>query len=273
MIANLSVAPRFTLERHQLAQVICQVRFSPVLRLNQQEEVVLFQEEVRERYPGFLLEPAVALMITPQGVVQQDTGTKIYRFLDPDASVVLVLGVDFVAIETREYVAIEDVIERVRDAVSLVERFYRPAQRTRLGLRFTNELRFEPDNLQTHVREALNPQLLGPLGDPDLAPAVETTQSVIHLRTEAGNMLQVIHGLNPQGGTTVLPMPGSTPSRVPQDPFYLLDFDAYAPDPLPLNADAVADQATVFNDQIRTLFAWSTTADYRSSVLGQRDLT
>jgi uncharacterized protein (TIGR04255 family) len=273
MIANLSAAPRFTLERHQLAQVICQVRFSPVLRLHQQEEVAQFQEEVRDRYPGFVLEPAVALMITPQGVVQQDSGTKNYRFADLDAGVVLVLGVDFVAIETRAYVAIEDVIERIRDAVSLVERFYSPAQRTRLGLRFTNELRFESGNLQTQVREALNPQLLGPLGDPDVAAAVDTTQSVIHLRAEAGNMLQVIHGLNPQGGTTVLPMPGATPSRVPQEPFYLLDFDAYASDLLPLSADAVADQAMVFNDQIRTLFAWSTTAEYRSNVLGQRDIT
>ena len=273
MIANLSVAPRFTLERHQLAQVICQVRFSPVLRLHQQEEIAPFQEEIREQYPGFSAEPAVALTITPQGVVQQDSGTRNYRFVDPDASVVLVLGVDFVAIETREYVAIEDVIERIRDAVSLVERLYRPAQRTRLGLRFTNELRFQPDNLQTQVREALNPQLLGPLGDPEVAPAVETTQSVIHLRTQAGNMLQVIHGLSPQGGTTVLPMSTSAPARVPQEPFYLLDFDAYAPDPVPLSADAVADQATVFNDQIRTLFVWSTTAEYRRGVLGQRDLS
>jgi len=273
MIANLSVAPRFTLERHQLAQVICQVRFSPVLRLHQQEEVAPFQEEVRARYSGFVLEPAVALIITPQGVVQQDSGTKNYRFVDLNAGVVLVLGVDFVAIETRDYVAIEDVIERTRDAVSLVERFYSPAQRTRLGLRFTNELRFESGNLHTQVREALNPQLLGPLGDPDVASAVETTQSVIHLQTEAGNMLQVIHGLNPQGGTTVLPMPGATPPRVPQEPFYLLDFDAYASDPVPLSADAVADQAMVFNDQIRTLFAWSTTAEYRNNVLGQRDFT
>lgn len=273
MIANLPAAPRFTLERHQLAQVICQVRFSPVLRLNQQEEVAPFQEEVRARYPGFVLEPAVALMITPQGVVQQDSGSKNYRFADVEAGVVLVLGVDFVAIETRDYVAIEDVIERIRDAVSLVQRFYSPAQRTRLGLRFTNELRFEAADVQTQVREALNPQLLGPLGDPDLAAAVETTQSVIHLRTEAGNMLQVIHGLNPQGGTTVLPMPGTTPARVPQEPFYLLDFDAYASDPVALSADAVAEQAMVFNDQIRTLFAWSTTPEYRTNILGQRDLT
>jgi uncharacterized protein (TIGR04255 family) len=273
MIANLSAAPRFTLERHQLAQVICQVRFSPVLRLNQQEAITPFQEEVREQYPGFSVEPAVSLIITPQGIAQQDTGTKNYRFVDPAGSVALVLGMDFVAIETREYVAIEDVVERIRNAVSLVERFYSPAQRVRLGLRFTNELRFQPNNLQTQVREALNPQLLGPLGDPDLAPAVETTQSVIQLRTEAGNMLQVIHGLNPQGGTTVLPMAGPTPPHIPQEPFYLLDFDAYALDPVPLNADAAAEQATVFNDQIRTLFAWSTTSEYRNSVLGERVLT
>jgi uncharacterized protein (TIGR04255 family) len=271
MIGNLRPVPRFTLERHQIAQVICQVRFSPVLRLQQQDEVAAFQEEVRGQYPGFLNEPAMAVVITPQGIVQQDTGARNYRFVDPERGVVLVLGVDFVAIETRQYVAIEDVVERMRDAVAIVERLYRPALRMRLGLRFTNELRFASTDLRARVRRALNPQLLGILGDDDVAPAVETTQSVVHLRTEQGNMLQAIHGLNPQGGTTVLPMPGSPPVRIPQEPFYLLDFDAYSEEIVPLTAEVVADQAMVFNDQIRTLFAWSTSPEYRRDVLGQRD--
>ena len=199
MIGNLPAVPRFTLERHQLAQVICQVRFSPVLRLQQQTEVAAFQEEVRAQYPGFLLEPAMAVVITPQGIAQQDTGAKNYRFVDSDHAVVLVLGIDFVAIETRQYVAIEDVVQRIRDAVAIVERLYQPALRMRLGLRFTNELRLAADDLPTRVREALNPQLLGTLGDDDLAPAVEATQGVVHLRTEQGNAIQVIHGLNPKG--------------------------------------------------------------------------
>ena len=119
---NFSAAPRFTLERHQLAQVICQARFSPVLRLQQQGEVASFQEEVRGRYPVFLPQHAMSVVITPQGVAQQDTGVQNYRFVDPDAGVALALGVDFVGIETRRYVAIEDVIERVREAVAIVER-------------------------------------------------------------------------------------------------------------------------------------------------------
>jgi uncharacterized protein (TIGR04255 family) len=271
MIGNLPAAPRFTLERHQLAQVISQVRFSPILRLQQQEEVAAFQEEVRGRYPGFLQEPAMGVVITPHGVVQQDTGAKNYRFVDPETGVVLVLGVDFVAIETRQYVAIEDVVERIRDAVAIVERLYRPALRMRLGLRFTNELRFESADLRTQVRHALNPQLLGPLGDDDVAAAVETTQSVVHVRTEQGNGLQVIHGLNPQGGTTVLPMSGTPIPRISQEPFYLLDFDAYSDEIVPLSAEVVADQVMVFNEQIRTLFTWSTSPEYRRDVLGQRD--
>lgn len=271
MIGNLPTAPEFTLERHQLAQAICQVRFSPVLRLQQQGEVAAFQEEVRPQYPGFFHEPAMAVVITPQGIAQQDTGTKNYRFVDADAGVVLVLGVDFVAIEARRYVSIDDVVRRIQDAVAIVERLYKPAQRMRLGLRFTNELRFDSSELGTHLRDALNPRLLGPLGDDDVAPAVETTQSVVHLRTEQGNMLQVIHGLNPYGGTTVLPLPGIPSPPISQEPFYLLDFDAYSEEIVPMSAAVVADQAMVFNDQLRTLFAWSTTPEYRRDILGQRD--
>jgi uncharacterized protein (TIGR04255 family) len=271
MIGDLPAASEFRLEQHQLAQVICQARFSPVLRLQQQGEVAAFQEEVRPQYPGFSHEPAMAVVITPQGVAQQDTGTKNYRFVDADAGVVLVLGVDFVAIEARRYVSIDDVVRRIREAVAIVERLYKPAQRMRLGLRFTNELRFDSADLHTHLRNALNPQLLGPLGDDDIGTAVETTQSVVHLRTEQGNMLQVIHGLNPQGGTTVLPLAGIPAPPISQEPFYLLDFDAYSDEIVPLDATVVADQAMIFNDQLRTLFAWSTKPEYRRDVLGQRD--
>jgi uncharacterized protein (TIGR04255 family) len=270
VIGDLPTAPRFTLEHHQIAQVICHVRFSPVLRLQRQEEIARFQDEVRDRYPDFASEQAVAFLITPQGVAQQDTGTKNYRFIDRESGVMLVLSTDFVAIETRDYVEIQDVAARIKDAVDIVARLYEPATRLRLGLRFTNEFRFEAADLPSSVQRAFNPLLLGPAGVPELASVVEQTQSVIRLQTPDGTSLQVIHGLNTQGGTTVAPIPGTVPPPVRQEPFYLLDFDAFSEKPLPLNSDAVAEQVLLFNDQIRTLFAWATTLEYRRNVLGER---
>lgn len=270
MIGELPTAPRFALERHQIAQVICHVRFSPVLRLQRQEEIARFQDEVRDRYPDFASEQAVAFLITPQGVAQQDTGAKNYRFIDRDSGVMLVLSTDFVAIETRDYVAIDDVVTRIKEAVEIVARLYKPATRLRLGLRFTNEFRFDPSDLPSTLQRAFNPLLLGPAGVEELAAAVEQTQSVIRLQITDGTTLQVIHGLNPQGGTTVAPIPCSPPVSIKQEPFYLLDFDAFSEQPVPLDSDAVAEQVLVFNDQIRTLFAWATTAEYRRDVLGER---
>jgi uncharacterized protein (TIGR04255 family) len=270
MIGDLPTAPKFTLEHHQIAQVICHVRFSPILRLQRQEEVARFQDEVRGRYPDFASEQARGFLITPQGVAQQDTGTKNYRFIDRESGIMLVLGTDFVAVETREYAAIEDVVSRVQEAVDTVARLYTPAMRLRLGLRFTNEFRFESNGLATQVGNAFNPLLLGPLGAPELAAIVEHTQSVLRFRTREGTVLQVIHGLNTQGGTTVPPIPGTPLSRVTQEPFYLLDFDAFSEDAMPLSGEAVAEQALAFNDQIRTLFSWATAPEYRQTVLGER---
>lgn len=269
MIGDLPPVPRFTLEHHEIAQVICHVRFSSVLRLQRPDEVARFQDEVRARYPDFVSEQALALLITPQGVTQQDTGAKNYRFIDRQSGVMLVLGTDFVAIETRDYAEIDDVAGRIREAVAIVSRLYEPATRLRLGLRFTNEFRFDSADLATQVRDAFNPLLLGPTGTHELAAAIEQTQSVVRFRLADGAALQMIHGLNPQGGTTVPPIPGAAPSPGKQNPFYLLDFDAFSEQPVSLNSDAVAEQVLDFNDQIRTLFSWATKADYRRTVLGE----
>jgi uncharacterized protein (TIGR04255 family) len=270
LIGDLPVAPTYTLAKHQIAQVICQVRFSPVLRLQRQEEVARFQDEVRTRYPDFASEQAIGFLITPQGVAQQDTGARNYRFIDRDSGVMLVLSTDFIAIETRSFLAIDDVVSRIHEAVDLVATLYAPAMRTRLGLRFTNEFRFQSERLDSRIRDAFNPLLLGPLGAKELTSAVESTQSIVRLRASEGAILQVIHGFNSQGGTTVPPIPGTVQSPVSQEPFYLLDFDAFSEEVVPLSGEVVAEQVLSLYEQIRTLFTWATTAEYRRSVLGEK---
>lgn len=268
-IGTLPTAPKFTLERHEIAQVICQVRFSPVFRLQQSEELARLQDEVRDEYPDFAQEQAVSFLITPQGVAQQDTGARNYRFIDHKTGIMLVVGVDFVAIETRRYAAIDQIVDRVCSAVALIERLYAPASRLRLGLRFTNEFRLDASSPAASAKRAFNASLLGVVADDSLATGVSQSQSVVRFAASDGVALQMIHGLQPQG-TTVAPAPGFPAPIQTERPFYLLDIDAFSEGPVPLSSAAVAEEIDAYNDHVRTLFYWATTDEFRTNVLGQQ---
>src|SRR5215208_570449 len=107
-VGNIPAAPRFQLERHQLAQVVCQVRFSPVLKIQRDDEVIPFQEAVRSDYPRYFKTEAVSIVLTPAGVQQQQGAGRLHRFQDTTGSFSAVLAPDFVALETTGYVDIDD---------------------------------------------------------------------------------------------------------------------------------------------------------------------
>jgi uncharacterized protein (TIGR04255 family) len=267
MIADLPAVAPFRLQNHQLAQVICQVRFSPVLRLGDLERVADFQDRVRSRYPQFARQIGLNVLVTPSGMAQQPQDQPIYRFGEPDGSVELVLGTDFVAIEARSYTSIEELEERILEGLRLVGELYAPPLVTRVGLRFINEFRFEPDALPEGLGDAFNPMLLGLAGVAELRGAVVESHAATRLQA-ADNQVVVQHGLKP-GGTTVLPSPGTAPLAPPADPFYLFDVDAFSDQAFGFNVDAVAERIRVYNDQGRALFAWAVRSDYRRDVLGE----
>jgi uncharacterized protein (TIGR04255 family) len=267
MIADLSAVPPFRLRNHQLAQVICQVRFSPVLRLGEQEHVAAFQDRVRARYPQYLREVGLHLLVTPEGVSQQPQQQPIYRFGEVDGDVMLVLGTDFVAIEARSYTDIDDLEERITEGVRLVGELYAPPQINRVGLRFINEFRFASRDLPDALTEAFNPLLLGFAGVQELRTAVKESHAATRFAAD-GNDLLVQHGLRPEG-TTVLPIPGTAISSSAGDPFYLLDVDAYTDQAFRFDAEAVAERVRAYNDQGRALFAWAVRPEFRRRVLGE----
>ena len=267
MIPELPAVPPFRLRNHQLAQVICQVQFSPVLRIAEQEYAASFQDRVRRRYPEFMREVGFGILVTPDGISQQPQQQPTYRFAEAEGDVMLVLGTNFVAIEARSYTDIEDLEERIVEGVHLVGELFTPPQVNRIGLRFINEFRFTADALPGALADAFHPSLLGLASVPELRGAISESHAATRF-TAGGNQLLVQHGLRPEG-TTVMPMPGSKPPTVAADPFYLLDVDAYTDQPFRFDAGAVGERVRAFNDQGRAFFAWAVQSGYRRRVLGE----
>lgn len=277
MVSNIAIgaiptAPKFRLTRDQIAQVICQVRFSTVLKIRQEDAIIAFQDAIRDRYPRYTKQEGMSFVVTPEGMQQQPAAPALHRFEASGGAFVAVLAPDFVALETSSYVDIEDFADRLIALAAAVEEHFQPAEITRVGLRFINELRLQGSDARPEMREAINPALLGLAGTAELGDAVRGFQQVAELESPSGKML-IRHGLFP-GGTTVDPVPGppSAPDPTHASPFYLLDLDAYAEEQLPYHVDGIDARLRAFNDQIRSVFAWAVEQEYRVTKLGQEDI-
>jgi uncharacterized protein (TIGR04255 family) len=270
-IGNIPLAPPFRLENHQLAQVLCQIRFSAVLRIRQDDAVIAFQEAIRQAYPRYAKQQGLHVMITPDGVQQQTAPDSQHRFDDSDGVFNVVLAPEFVALETRQYTDIDDFAARVVALAEAVEQHYAPTEIHRVGLRFINELRLTAADPKAEMRDAIAPSLLGAPGSDELSDTVAGAQQVIELTGEDSRML-VRHGLNPGGGTTVDPMGAQGQPRPELNlPFYLLDIDAFAEQSVRYSVEGVEAKVRDFNDDIRSFFAWGVREEYRRAGLGQKE--
>ncbi|MDQ3662239.1 MAG: TIGR04255 family protein [Actinomycetota bacterium] len=269
-IGGIPRAPRFKLERHEIAQVICQVQFSPVLRITRSEDgVVPFQEAVRATYPRYSKQQAISIVVGPEGMQQQATPDAQHRLEDSEGRYIVTLASDFVALATAKYVDIDDFATRVETLVSAVAEHYQPAEMTRLGLRFINEFRLGATDPKAKMVEILNQGFLGASGAEELGDSLVSSQHLLELAGDSAHMM-VRHGLNPGGGTTVL---DPAPDTRSEGPFYLLDIDAFFQrDPVPFDVGEIAGTVREFNDQIRSFFAWAVKEQHRREQLGQVDL-
>jgi uncharacterized protein (TIGR04255 family) len=270
-IGDIPLAGPFRLENDQLAQVVCQIRFSPVLRIRQEDAVIPFQEAIRQTYPRYGRQQGIQLLLTPNGVQQQSAQEPQHRFDDIDGAFRVVLATEFIALETTRYADIEDFAERVSVLAAAVEEHYAPAEIQRVGLRFINELRLTGADPRSEVIDAVEARLLGAAGSTELRRSLESSQQVLQLQGDGRRML-VRHGYQPAGTTvdftTTL---GAEAAANVTHPFYLLDIDVFAEGGLRYSKEAVEAQVRVFNDDIRSFFAWSIKEDYRRIRLGQRD--
>lgn len=159
-----------------LAEVICQLRFPPILAIAS-EVPAAFQEAIRAVYPMYSVDEAVA-GLPPQMAalvarIPGQSAQQTHHFRSEDGGEEVVLATNFVSITTRAYVQWEDFLASIDRARSSLEQIYRPAFYERVGLRYQNVIDREKLGLSASAwSDLLSAPVLGPLGDVGVAADV-----------------------------------------------------------------------------------------------------
>jgi len=189
---------RVVFEHSPLEQVVCQLRFPPILRIDSTPPAD-FQEKIRAKFPNysesidFKLEMPFGIgeNAPPEMVrqVMQSSGVKNHEFLSEDEKLKINLTRNFLSLTTTEYHRWEHFIENFRLPVSALTEYYQPTNFSRIGLRYIDVFRRSKLGLEgVPWKELLNPALIGLLGSPETANSVDgfETVQVIKLADNAG---------------------------------------------------------------------------------------
>jgi len=227
------------LQRAPLSEVICQVRFPPILRIAS-EQPVAFQEWVRERFPQLEVEQGVLVRMEPLGTTPPSAKPepRIFRFKSPDGNTTVSLALNFYALSTTSYTHWRDFLEILQLVNQAAREVYNIPYAVRVGLRYINHLTFENTGTSS-VRELLailRPELTVLLrGDCWDEPRQMLNQLL--LAGEGDERLTLRSGF-----------------RNGEEPIFLLDFDYYAEGNIPL--EELTTLCRRYHDVIYNAFHW-----------------
>lgn len=236
--------PEPVLRNAPLTSVVCELRFQGASGPLRAIELVAGFEELGLSQYG--REEGLQLQFGPGQLGPQEV--ERHRFTRPDGSAAFTVAADLFSYEESAYDGIEPFLERWEQGAALVAEALRIEARTRLGLRYVNEVPLAGDDRESVARAVVG-ELLPPWGsDPSMQ---ELTASLHELRfkQEEGEVT-FRHGLQ------------RAPGRAP---VYLLDFDHYDQRLTAIDIPAEADRLRGFNKRVEKIFQWSITEESYAS--------
>jgi uncharacterized protein (TIGR04255 family) len=190
----LPTSDRVVYETDTLAEVICQLRFPPILRI-EKETPADFQDRIRKEYPLFREQTGIA---TPPGLPKeianilkaQQKQPASYEFLSEDGSHVLTLNRDFLALKSSNYGSWRESFRaKLEASVNALTEVYSPAFFSRIGLRYVNVIDRERLKLKdANWKDLLREHIAGELNDSDIA------SGIFLLAHETGFLLEDVPG-------------------------------------------------------------------------------
>jgi len=232
--------PEPVLRKSPLTNVVCEVRFDAsavgqgqILRLAKALEPAGLTE--------YAMEEGFQVAVRPGQIEQRPVHR--HRFAAPDGSASVTLDLNAFAFETAAYMGVDPFLEAWRPVAQAVGEALGLEARTRIGLRYVNEIALGGGDYDA-VRHAVNPDLLPPWG---AHAHLETLANSLHeLRfTQEEGELAFRHGLQRP--------PGAAP------PVYLLDYDYYEQRLRAFDVNDDADRLRRFNAIVTDVFRWSIT--------------
>ncbi len=237
-------SPRVRFARNPLAEVVCQVKFPPVLRVDT-EPPAAFQERIRRLFPEYRSSrPQLPLgMALPEDVVQMVFGggaAVAHEFVAANGLARVSLTRDFVALSVQDYTTWEAFAEILAPALSALVAVYAPPYLTRVGLRYRNQIDRAALGLEAvSWNELLVPAVAGELAAPEVAAHVKRVATELGIRMPDGaGHVRVVHGLDGDAGGVR----------------YVIDADFYTEGQLP--PGGINDVLVSFNRRAGHLFRW-----------------
>jgi uncharacterized protein (TIGR04255 family) len=259
-------SPRVIYTNNSLEQVICQVRFPPILRIDA-EIPARYQDAIRQQYPLFEEKhedkpdiPKQLLEQLPPDFLRllSASDKKAYNFISIDEQWTVSLTRDFIALTANNYSRWEEFKEHFRIPFDALLSEYAPALFSRVGLRYQNVIRRSVLGLEsTPWSELIQPYIAGPLAAPGLDDdsIVNTTNTVeIRLRNEYGRV-RIRYGFAVDSAT--------------KETCYLIDSDFFAEKIK--GSENVLDRLDRFNRRAGRLFRWCITPHLHEA-MGPRNI-
>jgi len=242
-------SPRVIYKHAPLTQVICQLRFPLLLKI-ESEPPADFQERIRDRFP--LLERIQPQMPDLPPEIAQAMGIAIapakseFAFRKEDGSASLSLGPEHIALTTTKYTRWEEFSSALRPALAALIEIYRPSFFQRVGLRYVNVIdRTALGIANVNWSGLLQKPMLGELGVPIFEEHVSDAKRNVrvNLPNDPGCAMFLQHGFAKKKNSTEIA--------------YRLDFDFYRSEKTEV-ADA---QPTLdrFNSMVGRAFRWCIT--------------
>lgn len=194
---------RIVYEKNPLDEVVCQLRFPPILRIDS-EIPVEFQEKIRKDFPKFTetvelkveLSSEASPPIPPEMLQNfiKGPGNRNYEFLSEDGLWKINLTRTFLALSSYKYQRWEEFREMLLLPFKALIEVYSPIYFSRLGLRYIDVIKRSNLNLEkVSWRELLNPFILGVIGSSEVGNNVFDFENNYRLNlSDNGSIVRII---------------------------------------------------------------------------------
>ena len=193
---------RVRYRQNPLEEVICQLRFPPILRIDT-ELPVAFQEQIRTTYPLYrsVIQGQQALGTTTKMGSSPDLSYAVriaHQFAsDENSTWTITVEREFFAIKTTRYIHWEEFSVRLVDALNSFKQIYRPSYYSRIGLRYIDVIQRSKLGLESRSwGELLSQAIAGELAIPEVAGEIENVMRHTAIRlSQHDSLVRLRHGL------------------------------------------------------------------------------
>ncbi len=197
---------RVIYSNNPLAEVICQFKFPPILRIGA-GDIAGFQDKIREEYPLYeAKDPTFELVNFPKELSElfgkfsfpKPMGITNHRFLTKDKKQVVSLSQEFIAVSDTDYRQWESFKQAIEKGEAALTQEFKPAFYSRIGLRYRDLI--IPENLHLEDKEwsdLLQSHIAGELADESVRDNISEirTRAIIQLPEVPGAHVTLVHGL------------------------------------------------------------------------------